>query len=75
MVFICRNKKTGDLCAIKTFNDASRKRHPGVQIREFEVLRKLDHVNVVKMIAMEEELGKKNRVLVMELCTGGSLFR
>ena len=73
-VYVGREKATGDLCAIKTFNAAARKRSKQVQSREFDVLSKLRHVNIVKILAMEEELQDNARVLVMELCTGGSLY-
>ena len=62
------------MCAIKTFNAQARKRSQSVQSREFDVLSKLRHVNIVKILAMEEELQDEARVLVMELCTGGSLY-
>ena len=45
-----------------------------VQVREFEVLKKVKHENVVKLLAIEEEQDGKGKVIVMELCTGGSLF-
>ena len=62
------------MCAIKTFNAQARKRAQSVQSREFDVLSKLRHVNIVKILAMEEQLQDEARVLVMELCTGGSLY-
>ena len=73
-VYVGREKATGDLCAIKTFNAQARKRAKAVQSREFDVLSKLKHVNIVKILAMEDELTEQSRVLVMELCTGGSLY-
>lgn len=45
-----------------------------VQMREFEVLKKVKHENIVKLLAIEEEQDGKGKVIVMELCTGGSLF-
>lgn len=41
---------------MKVFNDAGNMRPTGVKNREFEVLRKLDHVNIVRMIASETEV-------------------
>jgi len=73
-VYVGREKATGDLCAIKTFNAQAMKRSSTVQSREFDVLSKLRHVNIVKILAMEEQLQDDARVLVMELCTGGSLY-
>lgn len=45
-----------------------------VQMREFEVLKIVKHENIVKLLAIEEEQDGKGKVIVMELCTGGSLF-
>ena len=43
-------------------------------MREFEVLQKVKHENIVKLLAIEEEQEGRGKVIVMELCTGGSLF-
>lgn len=45
-----------------------------MQKREFEVLKKVNHENIVKLLAIEEEVESQHKVLIMELCTGGSLF-
>ncbi|XP_020631400.1 serine/threonine-protein kinase TBK1-like isoform X3 [Orbicella faveolata] len=45
-----------------------------VRRREFEVLNKLNHENIVKLFATETELRSQNEIIVMELCSGGSLF-
>ncbi|XP_024915561.1 inhibitor of nuclear factor kappa-B kinase subunit epsilon isoform X1 [Cynoglossus semilaevis] len=42
-------------------------------MREFEMLRKLNHSNIVKLHTVEE-LPSKQKVLVMEYCSGGSLL-
>ena len=39
-------------------------------MREFEVLKKVKHENIVKLLAIEEEQDGKGKVIVMELCTG-----
>lgn len=39
---------------MKVFNAASYLRPREVQVREFEVLRKLNHQNIVKLFAVEE---------------------
>ncbi|PIK45062.1 putative serine/threonine-protein kinase TBK1-like [Apostichopus japonicus] len=67
-------EKNGDQVAVKVFNNLSFMRPSSVQQREFEVLLKLKHQNVVKLIAIEEDQLQKQPVLVMELCTGGSLY-
>ncbi|XP_078582487.1 serine/threonine-protein kinase TBK1-like [Branchiostoma floridae x Branchiostoma japonicum] len=45
-----------------------------VQMREFEMVLKLKHRNIVKLLDIEEEPSTKQEVIVMELCTGGSLY-
>lgn len=72
-VYKARNKRTGDLVATKVFNIVSYSRPYEVQIREFEMLRKLNHINIVRLFAVEE-LPSKQKVLVMEYCSGGSLL-
>ncbi|XP_014684507.1 inhibitor of nuclear factor kappa-B kinase subunit epsilon isoform X2 [Equus asinus] len=73
-VYKARNKKSGELVAVKVFNTASYMRPREVQVREFEVLRKLNHQNIVKLFAVEETGGSRQKVLVMEYCSSGSLL-
>ncbi|CAO2636800.1 Inhibitor of nuclear factor kappa-B kinase subunit epsilon [Lemmus lemmus] len=73
-VYKARNKKSGEVVAVKVFNSASYRRPPEVQVREFEVLRKLNHQNVVKLFAVEETGGSQQKVIVMEYCPSGSLL-
>ncbi|GAB5583672.1 inhibitor of nuclear factor kappa-B kinase subunit epsilon isoform X1 [Prionailurus iriomotensis] len=73
-VYKARNKKSGELVAVKVFNTASYLRPREVQVREFDVLRKLNHQNIVKLFAVEETGGSRQKVLVMEYCSGGSLL-
>ncbi|RWS30647.1 serine/threonine-protein kinase TBK1-like protein [Leptotrombidium deliense] len=68
------NKTTGEAVAVKCFNHLSQMRPYEVQKREFEVLKKVNHQNIVKLLAIEEENESKHKVLIMELCTAGSLF-
>ncbi|KAK9695850.1 TANK binding kinase 1 ubiquitin-like domain [Popillia japonica] len=69
------NKINGEPVAVKTFNQLSHMRPQDVQMREFEVLEKVKHENIVKLLAIEEEQQEsRGKVIVMELCTGGSLF-
>ena len=56
--------------AVKTFNQLSHMRPQEVQMREFEVLQKVNHENIVKLLAIEEEQEGRGKVIVMELCTG-----
>ncbi|XP_016070711.1 PREDICTED: inhibitor of nuclear factor kappa-B kinase subunit epsilon [Miniopterus natalensis] len=73
-VYKARNKKSGELVAVKVFNAASYLRPLEVQVREFEVLRKLNHQNIVKLFAVEETGASRQKVLVMEYCSSGSLL-
>ncbi|XP_012872981.1 PREDICTED: inhibitor of nuclear factor kappa-B kinase subunit epsilon isoform X2 [Dipodomys ordii] len=73
-VYKARSKKSGELVAVKVFNSASYLRPREVQVREFEVLRKLNHPNIVKLFAVEETGGSPQKVLVMEYCSSGSLL-
>ena len=41
---------------MKTFNEMGHRRPLQVQMREFDVLRKLNHKNIVKLLAIEEEV-------------------
>lgn len=68
------NKNNGEPVAVKTFNQLSHMRPQDVQMREFEVLKKVKHENIVKLLAIEEEQEGRGKVIVMELCTGASLF-
>eukprot|EP00058_Branchiostoma_floridae_P007544 XP_002593032.1 hypothetical protein BRAFLDRAFT_74350 [Branchiostoma floridae] len=67
-------KTTGRPCAVKCFNSVSYGRPLEVQQREFEVLRKLKHRNIVQLIAIEEESSSRVRVIVTEFCGEGSLY-
>lgn len=68
------NKHNGEPVAVKTFNQLSHMRPYEVQMREFEVLRKVKQDNIVKLLAIEDDQEGRGKVIVMELCTGGSLF-
>ncbi|XP_022080976.1 serine/threonine-protein kinase TBK1-like [Acanthaster planci] len=73
-VYKGRHKKTGELVAAKAFNSMSFMRPQSVQQREFDVLLKLSHRNIVKLFDIEQDQISKNPVIIMELCTGGSLY-
>ncbi|CAG7664735.1 unnamed protein product, partial [Allacma fusca] len=71
-VFQGVSKHDGEPVAVKTFNQLSHMRPQEVQVREFEVLKKVKHENIVKLLAIEEEQDGRGKVIVMELCTGGN---
>jgi len=47
-------QRSGELVAVKVFNILSYNRPHDVQMREFEMLRKLNHSNIVRLFAVEE---------------------
>lgn len=65
---------TGASVAVKTFNTVGLQRPSHVHNREFDILRAISHPNIVQMFAVEEEERSKESVIVMEICTGGSLY-
>ncbi|GFR66560.1 serine/threonine-protein kinase TBK1 [Elysia marginata] len=62
-VYMGRNKNTGDEVAVKVFNKQSYYRPDNVQMREFDVMQKLSHDNIVKLLAIEEEVRLSHIVL------------
>ncbi|XP_015780136.1 PREDICTED: serine/threonine-protein kinase TBK1-like [Acropora digitifera] len=73
-VFKGRHKKTGETFAIKVSNNFGMMRPVEIRRREYDVLLKLNHENIVKIFATEVEIRGQNEIIVMELCSGGSLF-
>eukprot|EP00118_Oscarella_pearsei_P011377 m.76120 g.76120 ORF g.76120 m.76120 type:complete len:755 (+) comp35969_c0_seq1:593-2857(+) len=73
-VYRGRSKLTGEAIAVKMFNKAGMDRPQDVQDRELEILQKLKHENIVEMLGIERETSSRGYVVVMEICTGGSLF-
>ena len=69
-VYKGRHVRTGNSVAIKVFNSESNSFW-----REFEILKNTPmHDNIVKFVSMETEHSSKRRIIIMELCTGGSLY-
>ncbi|XP_060571477.1 serine/threonine-protein kinase TBK1-like isoform X2 [Ruditapes philippinarum] len=65
---------TGEEVAVKVFSQAGHMRPHDVQMREFEVMTKLKHKNIVPMLAIEDEQSTRNKVIIMQLTEHGSLF-
>ena len=65
------NRKTGKLYAVKII-PKWKVENPELVMTEIEILRKLDHPNVVKYIETIEDYD--TYYIVMELCNGGELF-
>lgn len=75
LVYIGREKRTGEEVAVKVFTPQSYQRPRNVQTREFEVMRRLNHENIVRLLGIEEEQTMNGGdVIVMELCPNGSLY-
>ena len=78
-VFKGIRKQNGEPVAVKSLTLDGHRRTVELQLREFEILKKINHENIVRVLAIEEELFPANQVpngktvIVMELCTGGSL--
>ena len=49
-------QRTGEEVAVKVFTPQSYQRPRQVQIREFEVMKRLNHENVIRLLAVEEEV-------------------
>lgn len=59
------NKHNGEPVAVKTFNQMSHMRPIDVQMREFEVLQKVNHENIVKLLAIEDDQEGRGKVRVL----------
>lgn len=57
---------------MKVFNNASYLRPQEVQMREFEMLRKLNHKNIVKLFAVEETVSGTSACVLTGLVLWGS---
>jgi TANK-binding kinase 1 len=62
------------MVAVKMFNKASYMRPREVQERELDMMGRLNHENIVRLLKIEQEATTRNDVIVMELCAGGSLY-
>jgi serine/threonine protein kinase len=51
---ICQ--ESGDTFAVKVFNDAAKSRSNVLQLRELELLHKINHENVVKLIDKDDQV-------------------
>ena len=67
-------QRTGEIQAVKMFHPApNQSRALQLQLREFEVLSKLNHDNIVKMLAVEDEVmipSSQNCTQNYTLCRG-----
>lgn len=71
MVRKCRNRKTGELAAVKTI-EKENVEDPVVLRREIELLKEVHHPHVIELYDVYEDNFSIH--LVTELCTGGELY-
>lgn len=73
---IATSKKTGQRVAIKTIDKSRFRSDIAYQFEamanEIDIMRKLDHPNIIKLVDVLESENELN--IVMELCEGGELF-
>lgn len=73
-VVLCRDKITGQECAVKVISKSSMKKGSSTSslLREIELLKVLDHPNIMKLYEFFEDSGYY--YLVGEVYSGGELF-
>jgi len=54
--------------AVKVFSHAAHMRPHAVQMREFQVMRKLDHKNIVRLLAIEDEVCVYTVIVCICMC-------
>lgn len=75
-VYFGRHKRKGDPCAIKVYDEHNiSNRRIFVRDNELDYMKKLNHQNIVKCLAIEKDLRSNNNLLIMELCTEGSIAK
>jgi len=67
----CQNRETGEFFAVKTIRKAKVRRLEILR-REIDILKTMDHPNIIKLIDVYED--DRFLHLVTDLCTGGELF-
>lgn len=74
VVYKARRRPNGCVCAVKYFHERVSHHFASVALREIDLLKKLDHRNVITIYAVERDSPSGNYVMGMELCEGGSLY-
>ncbi|CAB9524600.1 MAP kinase-activated protein kinase 2 (Fragment) [Seminavis robusta] len=72
-VYVCRHRETGIQRAVKILQVESDKEARSVQ-REFNILRDIDHPNLLKIYQLYEEEGTDTFYIVSDLYQGGELY-
>lgn len=69
----CKNKATGEVCAVKIINQFEMSQQEKVRLQyEIDILKNLNHPNIVRLYEVFQD--KKQIYLVTELCEGRELF-
>jgi len=71
-VMECVDRETGVRCAVKTIHKLDSEVVAGDIVREIELLRRMKHPNIVRLVDVYED--KELLHLVTDLCSGGELF-
>lgn len=74
VVYKARSKTSGEVFAVKVFHERVSTFHSSVPERELDLLRRMKHRNIIGILGREKEVGTGNDVIVMEFCSGGSLY-
>ncbi|XP_061195417.1 serine/threonine-protein kinase TBK1-like [Saccostrea echinata] len=74
VVYKARNKTSGEVFAVKVFHERVSAFHSSVPKRELELLLKMKHRNIIGILGLEKEVTTGNDVIIMEYCSGGSLY-
>ncbi|BFZ10682.1 hypothetical protein BsWGS_13721 [Bradybaena similaris] len=73
VVYLGRNKVTGEYVAVKVFHDHVYQGYKTDDLRELELLRQLKHQNIINLLNVEKTAVTSKLVIIMEYCEGGSL--
>ena len=74
VVSLCRHRHKANKFAAKIFTKEAWTQHHKYVVRETEMMRKIaSHENVVQIVDVQSERVNNTEILIMELCSGGSL--
>ncbi|XP_060601896.1 serine/threonine-protein kinase TBK1-like [Ruditapes philippinarum] len=73
-VYLGRERKNGQQVAIKVFSNVDSRQITQARLRETELLKSVDHRNVMQLFACESEIGSGQYVIVMPYCQCGSVY-
>ena len=71
-VRLCTNRKTNEKFAVKIIKKDSSQSARNIAIKEIEIMKTLDHPNIIRIFEYFESLSKIH--IVLEYCSGGELL-